>query len=134
MPFQIIYAAIMALGCLYIFSASQQTGRYAAMLIAGSALVFWALGLGLDWKETAQAILWADLLVGAAFGALVVRSQLNWLVHCGGLQLAKIATHLATIITPNYSPALYQALLETWMILILASAAWGVWLQRQKPQ
>ncbi len=124
----------MALGCIYVFSASQQYGRYAALLIAGSALVFWAFGRDLDWNETALVILWTDLLVAAAFGGLVIKSQLKWLVHCGGLQLAKIATHLATIITPDFSPALYHALLETWMILILACSVWGVWLHRQKPR
>jgi hypothetical protein len=124
----------MALGCAYICIAEGPSGRCAALLVAGSALVFWALGRGLDWHETAQMILWTDLLVGAAFGGLVIRFQHKWLVHCGGLQLAKIATHLATIITPDFSPALYHSLLETWMILIIVAAVWGVWVQRQKLQ
>jgi hypothetical protein len=124
----------MALGCVYIFIADGPSGRYAALLIAGSALVFWAFGRNLDWQETAQMILWSDLLVGAAFGGLVITSELQWLVHCGGLQLAKIATHLSTMITPNFSSALYHSLLETWMILILTAAVWGVWAQRHKLQ
>ncbi len=140
MPLQITYAFIMIFGCLYIFIAyakintnsSMHAGRYAALLIAGSAIAFCAIDTGHNWQDTAQTILWIDLVCGAAFAALAMRYPSRWIMRCGGLQLAKISTHLATIITPDFGPALYRVLLETWMILILAAAVSGVWAERRR--
>lgn len=140
MPLQITYAFIMVSGCLYTFIAHAKVnansrmhaGRCAALLIAGSAIAFWTMDTGHNWQNTAQGILWTDLVCGAAFAGLAMRFPSRWIMRCGGLQLAKISTHLATIITPDFGPAFYRALIETWMILILAAAVSGVWAERRK--
>ncbi len=84
------------------------------------------------WQTTSFMVMASDVLVFLALGTLVSYFHSRWLVCIAGLQLAKLATHLATLVSPSFPPALYQALTETWVILIVAAMAGGLWLERRK--
>ena len=124
---QIAFLALIASGCMYIAFAGAHAGRCAALIVAASSA---AVCVG----ERAQA--WPigiviDALCLMAFTVLAVRYPNTWLLRCGGLQLAKLATHMAAAITPDASPRLYAALLELWVLVMLATAVRGVWTERR---
>ena len=124
---QIAFLTLIASGCIYTALVGGYSGRCAALLVAASAA---ALCIG----ERAQAwpiAISIDALCLMVFAVLAVRHPNTWLLRCGGLQLAKLATHIAAAITPDASPRLYSVLLELWVLLTLTAAVQGVWAERR---
>ena len=124
---QIAFLTLIASGCMYIALAGGYAGRRTALIVAASAA---AVCVG----ETTQAwpiAISIDALCLMAFAVAAVRNSNTWLLRCGGLQLAKLATHIAATITPDASLRLYTALLELWVLFMLAAAVRGVWTERR---
>jgi hypothetical protein len=132
MLFQIIFVATILSSCVYAACFGHRAGRYAAAIILLSAAITIFTGNQRGWMTTSFAILALDFLCFLALGTLAARFRTRWIIGVAGLQLAKLATHLATLVSPSFPPALYQALVETWIILIVATMAAGQWLERQK--
>jgi hypothetical protein len=132
MLFQIIFMAAILSSCAYAACVGQRAGRYAAAIILFSAAITIITGNQRGWLTTSFVMLAFDVLVFLALGTLAAHFRTRWIIGVAGLQLAKLATHLATLVSPSFSPALYQALVETWIILIVAAMAAGQWLERQK--
>jgi hypothetical protein len=124
--------ATILLSCAYAAWVGERAGRYAAAIILFSAAITIGAGGQYGWQTTSFVILALDLLVFLALGSIAAYFHNRWLVCIAGLQLAKLATHLATLVSPSFPPALYQALTETWVILIVAAMAAGQWLERRE--
>ncbi|NJM50854.1 MAG: hypothetical protein HC843_08205 [Sphingomonadales bacterium] len=60
-----------------------------------------------------------------------MRINRGWLIWCAGLQLAALITHFATVVAPDFSPVVYQALIEFWSIPILLVMVAGIMLDRR---
>ncbi len=131
MIFQIIFAATILLSCAYVAWVGQRAGRYAAAIILFSAAITIGAGGWYGWQTTSYMVMAFDVLAFLALGTIASYFHSRWLVCIAGLQLAKLATHLATLVSPSFPPALYQALTETWVILTVAAMAFGLWLERQ---
>lgn len=132
MIFQIIFTATILLSCAYAAWVGQRAGRYAAATILFSAAITIGAGNRFGWQTTSFMVMASDLLVFLALGTIASYFHRRWLTCIAGLQLAKLATHLATLVTPSFPSALYEALTETWIILIVAALAGGQWLERRK--
>ncbi|MFC4291234.1 hypothetical protein ACFOWX_02275 [Sphingorhabdus arenilitoris] len=78
-----------------------------------------------------MAIFWIDLLCFLCLLYLAMRFNRGWLIWCAGLQLAALVTHFATVVAPNYSPVVYQALIEFWSVPILLVMVAGIMLDQK---
>jgi hypothetical protein len=132
MLFQIIFMATILSSCAYAAWFGERAGRYVAGIMLLSAALTIFTGNHRGWLTTSFAILGLDLLCFLALGVLAAHFRTRWIIGVAALQLAKLATHLATLVSPSFPPAVYQALVETWILLIMATMAAGQWLERQK--
>lgn len=126
--------ATILLSCAYAAWFGQRAGKYAAGIILFSAAITIGAGGRHGWQTTSFMVMSIDLLIFLVLGTIATYFHSRWLVCIAGLQLAKLATHLATLVSPSFPSALYQALIEAWVILIVAVMASGLWLERRKPQ
>ena len=127
MPIQIALLALIAAACTYIYFIGQQTGRRAAPLICISA------GASLGAAMASYWLVCIALDMMCLFGFVVVAGKCagKWPIYCAGLQLAKLTTHIAAWIISDVSEFVYLALLELWVLLMLAFAVYGIWADRR---
>jgi len=126
MLLQLTFALMLILSCAYAAYAGGAPGRYCALLFTGASLLTMAPTQYSNWQSTTLGVLWIDLLCFLCLAVLAMTYHRGWLIWCAGLQLAGIATHLATIIAPDFSPMVYQALTEFWSLPILVVMVAGI--------
>lgn len=120
--------ALVISGCCYAAWAGGPAGRYAAPILLLSA----ASSGGLVYVPGIYLMIAADVICFLSVWVLAVHLAPKWIVYCGGLQCAKLATHVAACISPDISPGLYEALLDTFFLLMIAAAMFGIWAGRRR--
>lgn len=131
MLLQITFGLMLIISCIYAAYAGGKAGRYCALLFFGAALLTMIPNEHSRFQSTVMLVLGIDFLCFFSLALLAMHFRHGWLIWCAGLQLAGLATHLATIVAPNFSPIVYQALNEFWSIPILLVMVAGITLNRQ---
>lgn len=127
-----LFWLLALLCCAQAIRFGGRDGRWAAFLIlAASALTVPASRLDHAWGETELARLTVDLLLLAGLYALMLASRRYWPIWMAGFHLVAVVTHLSTLITPSFTPAIYRAMGAFWAIPVLISLLIGVELDRR---
>lgn len=131
-----LFWALALLGCGYAAAAGGRDGRWAAILvICASLLSIPAAHLGMRWARTEVGVMGVDLLLLVALWDLALRSRRFFPLWMAGFQLVAVATHLATLIAPDFTPRVYRGVESLWAIPVIVSMALGAWLDdRARPK
>ncbi len=122
--------AILCCGHAILFGG--RDGRWAAGLIVAAALLTApATLLGEAWGRTELMILAVDTAFLVSLYILMLASPRFWPIWMTGFHLVAVVTHLATLLVPAFTPAIYRALGSMWAIPVLLSLLIGVELDRR---
>lgn len=122
--------ALLCCGHAIVFGG--RDGRWAvALIIAATLLTAPAILVGEAWGQTQLAILAVDTALLAGLYALMLASRRFWPIWMTGFHLVSVATHLATLVAPSFTPAVYRGLESMWSIPVLLSLLIGVELDRR---
>jgi hypothetical protein len=113
-----IFALLLCVAYASLFGG--RTGRAGSMIFI-LATVFTAFGTSWNptWATTSYAVFAVDSGCLLALAVLAVNSNRFWPIWAVGFQSVAVATHVATILTPDIVPKAYQAILAFWSIPIL---------------
>jgi hypothetical protein len=128
MYYTLMLLMVVLLTCCYAMLAGRRAGLFAAPILLASNASSNGLAYGFGFPLIAAV----DVICFLLFWLLAVRFQPKWIVYCGGLQFAKLATHIAAISSPHISAGLYEALQFTWSLLMIAAASFGIWTERRR--
>ncbi len=128
----ILFWLLALLCCGYAIAFGGRDGKKAAaLLIAAAVLTAPATLLGQAWGRIELLILAVDAALLAGLYALMLSSRRFWPVWMTGFHLVAVVTHLATLLAPGFTPAIYRALESLWAIPVLLSLLIGVALDRR---
>lgn len=117
---QIGYAAALMLCIAYASLLGGRTGRAGSLIVVlASVLTGFASTLDPTWADTSYAIFAVDSSCLLALATLAIRSSRFWPIWAAGFQTVAVATHIATMLIPDFTPKAYHALLSFWSIPIL---------------
>jgi hypothetical protein len=123
----VLFWLLVIVTCAHAAAFGGKDGRRAAMLvIAASLLTLPATVLGRGWGRTELAILTVDLMLLAGLYALMLRSRRYWPIWMVGFHLVAVASHLGTMVVPDFTPAIYRALGSLWAIPMLLTMMIGI--------
>lgn len=117
---QVGFAIALLLCIAYASLLGGRTGRVGSLIfVAASVLTGLATLIDPSWASTSYAIFAVDSGCLLALAALAIHSNRFWPIWAVGFQTVAIATHIATMWIPDFTPKAYQALLSIWSIPIL---------------
>ncbi len=122
----ILYLLILFGSCGYALIAGQMAGRLTAMLFIAASFLMPLVDTAMTWQTTVPAAFVVDGLVFLALWLLAISFNRWWLIWCAGLQLVTVATHISTIVSPVFTPLVYQSIAQFWSIPILLVMAFGI--------
>jgi hypothetical protein len=122
----ILYLLILFGSCGYALIAGQMAGRLTAMLFIAASFLTPLADTAMNWQATVPAAFVVDGLVLLALWLLAINFNRWWLIWCAGLQLVTVATHISTIVSPIFTPLVYQSIAQFWSIPILLVMAFGI--------
>lgn len=125
----LIYAGLFVLCSGYALVAGSAPERIgAAMFVIGNLLS--ALSqrpYGWAWQSIEVNVFLVDLLLYFALGVLAIRADRFWPIWMAGLQGVSVIMHIVVLISPDFVPGGYYALVALGgypMAMLLAVAAW----------
>ncbi len=116
--------------CFYAAVAGGRDGKWAtAIIILASILTVPATFLA-HWGQTQIPVMVVDTAVLIAMYVLALRSRAYWPIWMTAFQLVSVTTHFATLVSPSFTPAIYQAMESLWAIPGLLTMVVGISLDR----
>lgn len=101
-------------------------------MLLGTVATFIAASIpGLELRFTELGILFVDLLVLAAFAALVLKTDRFWPLWACGFHLVGVATHLVMLVFPAVLPQAYRIVQGAWAYPMMLAIVLGC---LQRPQ
>lgn len=128
----VLFWLLVIVACGHAIALGGRDGRWAACLvIAASLLTLPATLLGSGWGKTELAILTVDFLLLIGLYVLMLGSRRYWPIWMVGFHLVAVASHLGTIVVPDFTPAIYRAVGSLWAIPMLLAMVLGIELDRK---
>lgn len=121
-----LYLIILLGSCGYAAVAGRKAGQLTAALFIAASFLTPIADTAMTWQSTVGAAFIIDTAVLLALVTLAMNFNRWWLIWCAGLQLAGVATHTATLVSPNFTPLVYQSFAEFWSLPILLVMATGI--------
>lgn len=129
----IIFWLLASLSCGFVWLHGQAEGRKAVGLFVIATLLTWiAQAMDTQWRQTHWPLLAVDAAYLVAVYIFALRSDRYWPLWITAFQLLTVATHLATIIAPDYLPRIYSAIATFWVVPLLLSMVAGVYLDHRE--
>jgi len=123
----VLFWLLVIVTCGHAATFGGKDGRWAAgLVIAASLLTLPATVLGRGWGRTELAILAVDVMLLIGLYALMLCSRRYWPIWMVGFHLVAVASHLGTIVVPDFTPAIYRALGSLWAIPMLLTMMIGI--------
>ncbi len=118
-------------GCGYAALLGGREGRWAAsLIISASLLTIPATRLGAHWSRSELGVMSVDAALLLGLYVLSLRSRRYFPLWMAGFHLVAVATHLGTLIAPEFTPRIYRALASLWAVPMTVSMVVGVALDR----
>ncbi|WP_116969069.1 hypothetical protein [Blastomonas sp. UPD001] len=128
----IIFWFLALLSCGFVWLHGQADGRRAVGLFLVATLLTWgAQTLDTKWQQTHWPLMAVDTAYLVAAYVFALRSDRYWPLWIAAFQLLTVATHVATIIAPDYLPKIYSAIATFWVVPLLLSMVAGVYLDHR---
>jgi hypothetical protein len=125
----LLFWFLTLVGCTYATAAGGRDGRWAAlMIISASLLSIPAAHLDRNWSRTELGLLTVDGALFLGLYLLALRSRSHFPIWMAGFQLVSVATHVATVFAPEFTPRIYRAMGSLWAVPITIAMVVGVWL------
>jgi hypothetical protein len=121
-----LYLIILLGSCGYAVVAGRKAGQLTAALFIAASFLTPLADTAMTWQSTVEAAFIIDAVVLAALITLAMTFNHWWLIWCAGLQLAGVVTHAATLVSPDFTPLVYQSLAQFWSLPILLIMAAGI--------
>ncbi len=121
-----LYLLILTGCCGYAVVAGHTAGRLAAALFVFASLATPLADTAMTWQSTVHSAFVIDALVFLALCMLATTFNRWWLIWCAGMQLTCVVTHIATLISPAFTPLVYQSIEEFWSLPILLVMVAGI--------
>lgn len=126
----LLFWFLMLLCCFYAAVAGGRDGKWAtAIIILASILTVPATFLA-QWGQTQLPVMVVDVSVLTAMYILTLKSRVYWPIWMTAFQLVSVATHFATLVSPSFTPLIYQGMESMWAIPGLLSMVIGISLDR----
>lgn len=123
----VLFWLLVIVTCSHAAAFGGKDGKWAAVLvIAASLLTLPATVLGSGWGKTELAILTVDLMLLIGLYILMLGSRRYWPIWMVGFHLVAVASHLGTIVVPDFTPAIYRAVGSLWAIPMLLTMMLGI--------
>lgn len=128
----LLFWALTLVGCGYAASAGGRDGRWAAaLIISASLLTIPATRLGEHWTRSEHGILAVDVGLLVGLYVLSLRARTFFPLWMTGFHLVAVATHLSTMLAPDFTPRVYRAMASLWAVPMTVSMVIGVALDRR---
>lgn len=130
----LLFWLLMFTCCFYAAAAGGRDGKWAtAIIILASILTVPATFLA-QWGRTQTPVMVVDMSVLAAMYILTLKSRAYWPIWMTAFQLVSVTTHFATLVSPSFTPLIYQGMESMWAIPGLLSMVIGISLDRGQMQ
>lgn len=128
----VIFWLLAVLSCGFVWLVGSAEGKRAAGLFSVAVLLTWAAQtLDTQWCQTHWPLLAVDTAYLFAAYAFSLRSDRYWPMWIVAFQLLTVASHLATIVAPDFVPKVYSAIATFWVVPLLLSLVSGVYLDHR---
>jgi hypothetical protein len=128
----IIFWLLASLSCGFVWLHGETEGRKAVGLFVIATLLTWvAQSVDTEWRQTHWPLMAVDTAYLVAAYVFALRSNRYWPLWITAFQLLTVATHLATILAPDYLPKIYSAIATFWAVPLLLSMVAGVYLDHR---
>lgn len=119
-------------GCGYAALLGEREGRWAAcLIISASVLTIPATRLGAHWARSELGVMSVDAALLAGLYVLSLRSRRYFPIWMAGFQLVAVATHLGTLVAPDFTPRIYRAMASVWAVPMTVCMVAGVAMDRR---
>ncbi|WP_300973147.1 hypothetical protein [Sphingomonas sp. LHG3406-1] len=113
--------------CTYASWRGGTDGRIVAILILGASLLsIPAADTGAAFVRTEHGILVVDFLLLIGLAAMAMRSERYFILWVTGFHLVAVASHLSTVVAPDFTPRIYRALSSFWALPIALVMFFGI--------
>lgn len=128
----VLFWLLASLSCGFVWLHGNAEGKKAVILFVVAVLLTWiAQNLDTQWRQTHWPLLVVDTGYLVATYAFALRSNRFWPLWITAFQLLTVASHLATIVAPDFVPKIYSAIATFWVVPLLLSMVSGVYLDHR---
>ncbi len=129
----VIFWLFASLSCGFVLLHGEADGKKAAGSFGVAVVMTWlAQTLDTEWRQTHWPLLAVDTGYLVAAYVFALRSDRYWPMWITAFQLLTVASHLATIIAPDFIPKVYSAIATMWVVPLLLSMVSGVYLDHRE--
>lgn len=128
----ILFWTMIAGACAYAVVLGGWEGRWTAGIFIAASVASYAVNrwLYVFWHKTNLSMFFVDVVALLAFYLIAARSRHWWPLWVVAFQLNTVASHLATMISPDFSNAVYRGYGGLWAIPCLLVMVYGIWRDR----
>jgi hypothetical protein len=132
----ILFWTMIVGACAYAVALGGWEGKWTAGIFVLASAASYAVNrwLHIFWHKTYLSMFLVDFLAMLAFYVIAAKSRHWWPVWVVAFQLNTVASHLATMISPDFSNAVYRGYGGLWAIPCALVMVYGIWRDRSKGQ
>jgi hypothetical protein len=128
----ILFWTMITGACAYAIMLGGWEGRWTAGIFVTASALSYSVNrwFHLHWHKTNISMFLVDFLTLLAFYIIAAKSRHWWPVWVVAFQLNTVASHLATMISPDFSIAVYKGYGGLWAIPCALVMVYGIWRDR----